>query len=681
MKLQFNEKPVISTGFSTDSIKAGIKQENLGLVFKMLSKSLYKDPIGSIIRELCSNAYDACIEAGKKPAVIVSYNSEDRSLSITDFGVGMDKDFIINNYSFYGNSTKQQSEDQFGMWGIGSKSVFSLTNSFTIDTVKDGVNLVYLCSLGEEINAIPELDLIAEMSTDKPSGTTIKFGVEELEYPERSIREAISEQLNFFDCVVVKGLPGFVWKPNIIKHKNFIVNTENSQTRPTICLGKVSYPIPHKLLRGTFLNNFRIGIYFDLNSGLKPTPSREEIKIDDKTFSIIEKGIKEVEKEFLEFYKQQHQYDTFADLVFNSDKYVVIDNISYYIDESYLNPKFLSIKDKKHFDLQSVLNSIYYIKSSMEREFLNIKKGSSNNKTYWSNHKSFPATKSKILKIGVLYYGFRYEISESHISKLACYLYGVQNLTVKGLHYSAHKNPNIDINSEISQFIVEFIEAVKKSCVGNYEEEFAKLTPSLNLSKSRKVSSIDKVFISDLKGVKTEVFIDTLVNVKYLVYFSNDNNSNTKWVKNHFLSNYHIVYGKPLDERFIKFIVLTKAELVKLHNLPNLFHITEFQEKEIYKQILNKFKLYYNNRRTLLNLGNYKIKYSTDYYKKPYILFKNRTINKFYEKYVKDITLNDYYFAGDREIQKLINPETNINKLLLGFYRKRVKTLMKRLNE
>jgi hypothetical protein len=51
-------------------IKTGVSLDDMDLIMAMTSKELYSNPIGSMIREIVSNAWDANTESGSEEAVI-----------------------------------------------------------------------------------------------------------------------------------------------------------------------------------------------------------------------------------------------------------------------------------------------------------------------------------------------------------------------------------------------------------------------------------------------------------------------------------------------------------------------------------------------------------------------------------------------------------------------------------
>jgi HSP90 family molecular chaperone len=118
-----------------------VKQENLAHIFSILRNSLYSDKAGAIIREYCTNAYDAHIQSGisQTPIKIGCPTPMNCLLTIRDFGSGLSEEQIYNIYASYGESTKRNTNDQVGMMGLGSKSAFSYSDSFTIISHNDGM--------------------------------------------------------------------------------------------------------------------------------------------------------------------------------------------------------------------------------------------------------------------------------------------------------------------------------------------------------------------------------------------------------------------------------------------------------------------------------------------------------------------------------------------------------------
>lgn len=104
-----------------ESVAMSLDLESAQVLMQMLSKNLYSDPIGSLIRECASNALDSHRRVDSTNPIIVSFNkdleSEDYLFSVEDFGAGLDAEDVKNIISKYGKSTKRDSENELGMMG------------------------------------------------------------------------------------------------------------------------------------------------------------------------------------------------------------------------------------------------------------------------------------------------------------------------------------------------------------------------------------------------------------------------------------------------------------------------------------------------------------------------------------------------------------------------------------
>jgi len=118
-----------------------IKQENLAHIFDILRTRLYSDKILAVIREYSTNAIDANVENGNShiPIDITLPNAIDPVFKVRDFGKGLSESDIFEVYSSYGASTKRQSNDYVGALGMGSKSAFGYSDSFTITSYHGGM--------------------------------------------------------------------------------------------------------------------------------------------------------------------------------------------------------------------------------------------------------------------------------------------------------------------------------------------------------------------------------------------------------------------------------------------------------------------------------------------------------------------------------------------------------------
>ena len=144
MIINDNRAEIQAEGMLVESF-FNVKQENLAHVFSILRNQLYSNKILAIVREYCTNAYDAHVEAGIEecPIQIKCPTHFEHSLHIRDFGFGLSEEDVFNVFASYGESTKRNTNSQVGMMGLGSKSAFCYSDSFTIVSYNNGEKKVY----------------------------------------------------------------------------------------------------------------------------------------------------------------------------------------------------------------------------------------------------------------------------------------------------------------------------------------------------------------------------------------------------------------------------------------------------------------------------------------------------------------------------------------------------------
>lgn len=318
------------------SHKAEIDAEDLSWVLQILSTNLYSDPIGSLIREYSSNAWDANVEAGKadKPIEVGLITSSDKGTYwyVTDLGEGLSPDKINNIYRKFGKSTKRNSNESIGMMGLGKFSGLSYTNEVYITTRVDNVEYEYLMHKSE---GTPQIDLLYSKDTDLPSGTTIKIYVKNWNDRHKFV-ESCRNQLAYFENVYFN-VPDIDNNFTLIKAKTFTYSSLESRAL-RVKIGPVTYPISLDDIDSQHIayDNFK-GLALNFNIGeLAITPNRESLLFNKQTVENITKRLTEFKEEILELYNSQVQEYTDVEKFIEAlqNHIISIGNKTYYINSS-----------------------------------------------------------------------------------------------------------------------------------------------------------------------------------------------------------------------------------------------------------------------------------------------------------------------------------------------------------
>jgi len=154
-------------------------------MFKILSDSLYSDKVMAAIRELATNAYDSHISAGNKnPFLVKLPTAADPNFTVRDYGTGLSQKDMEHLYTTYGASNKNDSNDFVGCLGLGSKSPFAYTKSFSTTSYFNGKQYTYIAAIDD--SGVPTLNLIHSCDTDEPNGLSISFAVKQHDFHEFS---------------------------------------------------------------------------------------------------------------------------------------------------------------------------------------------------------------------------------------------------------------------------------------------------------------------------------------------------------------------------------------------------------------------------------------------------------------------------------------------------------------
>lgn len=150
---------------------------NASIIIGMLRKSMYGKPIRTLVQEYICNARDAHREINSTDNILITIpNRLNPVFKVRDFGPGISPDRMTNVFRKFGESTKRADNSQTGGFGIGAKSAWSYTDSFTIVTFIDGLKRTYICHTGNTNTG--DLDQVGTaVATTEKNGTEIQIAV------------------------------------------------------------------------------------------------------------------------------------------------------------------------------------------------------------------------------------------------------------------------------------------------------------------------------------------------------------------------------------------------------------------------------------------------------------------------------------------------------------------------
>lgn len=180
MLLHKSEVEVESEGVQNERMFGFEDSETL---YRILRDKMYSNAVSAICREVSCNARDAHREVGKHdlPITIHLPTKFEPFFKVKDQGPGISPE-RMDIFTKYGASTKRDSNDQTGGFGLGAKTPFAYSDAFNIVTVTDGIKRTYTAQIDETRKG--KMFLLNEQPTDESNGTEIILEVEPKDFEE-----------------------------------------------------------------------------------------------------------------------------------------------------------------------------------------------------------------------------------------------------------------------------------------------------------------------------------------------------------------------------------------------------------------------------------------------------------------------------------------------------------------
>jgi len=284
--------------------------KNSPVAFEILSSKLYSDANMAVVRELLCNAYDSHKACGKQdvPIHVELPSYLNKNFIIRDYGLGLSKEDVIDLYTTFFHSTKADSNDFTGCFGLGSKTPFSYTDAFTVTSYWNGTKYSFVAA---KKDGYPNIYCINEEDTDECNGLQISIPVKDGE--DFIFKNNLRAYLKFVDEVIVTA---------DIERPKKILSINNVSLYPStnsdaysyygleylfIKQGQSTYKISNDLSKFKDIEALAslskiADVLIEVPIGTFPvTPNREQLSYSDKVYKDLEKVLKTAISDLLDF--------------------------------------------------------------------------------------------------------------------------------------------------------------------------------------------------------------------------------------------------------------------------------------------------------------------------------------------------------------------------------------------
>lgn len=243
-----NKKVVRSHDFK--EVNCTIDAEDMRYVASLLRNN-YSNTRLAVVREISANALDANAEANSDKKIQIKLPTNmNPTFSVRDFGGGLSQEDVFGLYSKYGKSTKRDSNNYIGAFGIGKFAPLSYGENFTCVSYHGGKKTSYNIFVDESDDT--KIVQLHEEPSNEPNGLCVEVAVAEGDNDE--FREITQKFFKFFSDEEMPEFIGveddFIEKEEkILESKDgdwFVLQAERnyySRHNAEIIMGRVSYPL------------------------------------------------------------------------------------------------------------------------------------------------------------------------------------------------------------------------------------------------------------------------------------------------------------------------------------------------------------------------------------------------------------------------------------------------------
>jgi hypothetical protein len=269
---------------------SGFKIRTTAKAFQILSSNIYTNKIEAVVREISCNAVDAHVAAKNEgPFDVHLPTFIEPFFAVRDYGTGLSEEDVLEIYTTYFSSTKNNSNEYIGALGLGSKSPFAVAESFNVVSFFKGFKSTYNCYKDE--NGEPQIAVISSSETYEPDGLYVKVQVKPSEID--LYNEAASRVFRWFSKIPNINNQTLIDQVKLFKesiaseNEDFIINNEVREN--LVLMGNVAYKLSHPSIPNS-------GIVFKCKIGeVSFDPGRERITNDEKTVKFLSDKYKAVQ--------------------------------------------------------------------------------------------------------------------------------------------------------------------------------------------------------------------------------------------------------------------------------------------------------------------------------------------------------------------------------------------------
>ena len=283
MIIEKTTKNIISSG-NIQSASCTIDASDMRYIASLLRNN-YSDTKLATIREIIANALD--VSNGRMVEVQLPTKLE-QNFIVRDFGCGLSEDDMMGLYTKYGKSTKRDSNNSIGGFGIGRFAPLSYTESFIVMSVFEGRKTAYSIRVDENDDTV--VSKMFSQDSSEENGIFVQVPIKDQDINEFNrifgdFSVYLSDKILLTNDEFNHPLPIFSNDTFDYYHNDWGRGGKHAlNCRPHVLMGGILYPVAENLK----YKHLALGVVYKAKIGeFKLHHSREALEYNDKTINAL----------------------------------------------------------------------------------------------------------------------------------------------------------------------------------------------------------------------------------------------------------------------------------------------------------------------------------------------------------------------------------------------------------
>ena len=287
-------KQKVQTSGNIQSASCTIDAEDMRYIASLLRNN-YSDTILATMREIIANGID--VSNGRKVDVQLPTKVEPNFI-VKDYGCGLSEEDMMGLYTKYGKSTKRDSNNAIGGFGIGRFAPLSYTDSFIVISVCDGQKTAYTIRVDENDDTVVSKMFSESAKEDNGIYVQVPIQIKDIESFKLKFKKFsryLGDKINLLNEEWDQELPNFSCDSfDFYEKQSHLFNVGLAVAQAHVLMGSILYPV----VEDSRYPCFKRGVVYKAEIGeFKLHHSRESLEYNDKTVAALSKASEKIQSD------------------------------------------------------------------------------------------------------------------------------------------------------------------------------------------------------------------------------------------------------------------------------------------------------------------------------------------------------------------------------------------------